>query len=378
MVEERILLRKPSVGEGEKQFVSSALQSGWVAPAGPDLEAFEAELAAVLGVAPENVLCLSSGTAALHLGLVELGVKPGDEVVIQTSTFAATAFAAIHAGTVPVFCDVDHETGNLSPEHLEKLLSARAAENRLPAAVIPVDLYGYCADYDAINSVCARYDVPVFQDAAEALGSTSQGRHAATHTELGVLSFNGNKIVTSSGGGALVGSPEVLAHAKKLSTQARDQATWYEHTEIGFNYRMSNILAALGRAQLARLDEFIDLRGFAHSYYINALPELDWFPQGVTTRWNSWLSVGLLPEAVDAIAVCESLQSQGIEARPYWKPMHLQPVFAHNEVVGGENSESFFRRGICLPSSVDLTPEQLDRISGAIREALIPMKLAPA
>lgn len=377
-MDEKILLRKPFVGRREQKYVSEALASGWVAPAGPDLAAFEAELAATLGVAPENVLCLSSGTAALQLGLIELGVGPGDDVVVQTATFAATAFAVAHVRANPVFCDVDESTGNLCPERLDAFLTKRVHSNNLPAAVIPVDLFGYAADYDAIRSVCEPWGVPVLQDAAEALGTFSQGQAAATHGDLGVLSFNGNKIITTSGGGALVGPAETLNHARHLSTQARDHATWYEHTEIGFNYRMSNILAALGRGQLERLGGFIDARRKAHDFYIDALPEVEWFPQGVTDKWNHWLSVALLPEGTDAISVCEELQATGIEARPYWKPMHMQPVFAKNEVVGGEISEAFFRRGICLPSSVTLDLDDLQRVALTIHRAIHQSRLMSA
>ena len=375
---DKILLRKPSVGEREMKRVVSALDSGWVAPAGPDLNAFEAELAQVLNVEEENVLCLSSGTAALHLGLLELGVQPGDDVVVQTATFAATAFSVVHAGANPVFIDVDRHTGNLCPERLEEFLQKRAASNNLPAAVVPVDLFGYSADYDAINRVSAQWDVPVLQDAAEALGTSGQGAAAATHADLGVLSFNGNKIITTSGGGALVGDPQMLDHARKLSTQARDDETWYEHTEIGFNYRMSNVLAALGRAQLERLPDFIDRRRHAHGFYINNLPEVEWFPTGVTQTWNHWLSVALLPTRVDAIVVCREMQRHGIEARPYWKPMHLQPVFANNEAVGGEVSEEFFDRGICLPSGVELGVDELERVVNVLRSLLDETMLATA
>jgi dTDP-4-amino-4,6-dideoxygalactose transaminase len=370
MTPERILLHKPTVGEREQKFVHAALRSGWVAPVGPDLDAFEAELAAVLGVDPESVLCLTSGTAAIHLGLLELGVRPGDDVVVQTSTFAATAFAVVHAGATPVFCDVDDETGNLSPEHLDRFLSNRARSGRLPAAVIPVDLFGYCADYEAIGEVTRRYDVPVLQDAAEALGSRSAGRAAATHAPLGVLSFNGNKIITTGGGGALVGDPVVLEHARKISTQAREQATWYEHVEIGFNYRMSNVLAALGRAQLEQLDGFIESRVCSHARYVSSLPEIEWFPSGCTDRWNHWLSVALLPDGVDAIAICQALQGVGIEARPYWKPMHLQPVFQANECVGGDRANRFFERGVCLPSGVALSDSDVDRVADVLRHEL--------
>lgn len=365
---DRILLHPPVVGEREEKYVLGALGSGWVAPAGPDLFAFEGELAELAGT--ESALCVSSGSAALHLGLLQLGVQPGDEVVVQTSTFAATAFAVVHAGATPVFCDSEELTGNIDPELLELFFEERAAVDRLPAAVISVDLFGFCADYDSLGKICQRFGVPLLQDAAEALGSRAQGVMAGAHGDLGVFSFNGNKVITTSGGGALLGTSEALELPRKLSTQAKENFRHYEHEMIGYNYRMSNVLAALGRAQLESLEERIVCRWPAHERYMDALPEMSWFPWGVTEQWNHWISVGFLPEDVDPTAMCIALDERGIEARPFWKPMHLQPVFEGNEFLGGEVSEAMFASGLCLPSSHILLETEIDSVINAVREVL--------
>ncbi len=363
-----ILLHPPTAGELEIKYVREAVESGWVAPAGPDLVAFEEELAAYMG-APA-ALALSSGSAALHLGLLELGVGPGDLVVVQTSTFAATAFAVVYCGATPVFCDIDEATGNLDPDLLGSALEELEASGQLPAAVLAVDLFGYTADYERLRAVCEPYGVPILEDAAEAIGSRSQGRGAGTHGDLGVYSFNGNKIMTTSGGGALVGEPERLEMPRKLSTQAREDFLHYEHTMIGYNYRMSNLLAAVGRAQLETLDDRIDAREAAHDRYVAGLPELEWFPGGVTDRWNRWISVCFLPEGVVIDDVCRSVAQHKIEVRPFWKPMHQQPVFADNQAFGGAVADDYFARGLCLPSGHGLTPTDLDRVIGAVAEAV--------
>ena len=366
----KILLSPPEVHPSDVAAVVEAMESGWIAPAGPALAAFENDLIAFTGA--DAALALSSGSAALHLALLVVGVEPGDEVIVQTTTFAASAFAVCHAGALPVFCDVDDATGMLDPDLLAELLFERAAQGRLPAAVMPVDLYGMCADYERIRVVCDQYDVPVVQDAAEALGSYAQDRAGGTHGTLGALSFNGNKIITTSGGGALLGPEDLLDRARKLSTQAREPVPHYEHAAIGFNYRMSNILAALGRSQLARLDRRIAARQQVQDAYRERLPELDWMPHGVTERPNHWLSVALLPDGVPPEHVVESLDAVGIEARRSWMPMHRQPVFIERGdlVVGGEVAERFYARGLCLPSSQALTGDDIDRICDAVAAAI--------
>ena len=364
----RILLQPPVVGDRERELLIEAVDSGWIAPAGPALSAFEAILAEATGA--DAVVALSSGTAALHLGLLALGVQPGDRVVVQTATFAATAFAVTYAGAEPVFCDVDRTTGNLDPDLLARLLADADKAGTLPAAVIPVDLYGHCADYKRLREVCEPFGVPILQDAAESLGSISQGTPAASHGALGILSFNGNKIITTSGGGALVGPPPMVERVRKLSTQAREPGLHYEHAEIGFNYRLSNLLAAVGVAQVESLEDRIGTKAANHVRYVEGLPELTWFPDGVTERWNHWLSVAFLPEGVSPFSMCEQLMAKGIEARPFWKPMHLQPVFANNESVGGEVADMFFETGICLPSGYGLTAEDQDEVIAAVNDAL--------
>jgi len=367
-VSSRILLSPPEIGDDERRAVNAALDSGWIAPAGPDLTGFQEDIQRRTGA--EAVLAVSSGTAALHLGLLALGVEPGDEVVVQTTTFAASAFAVCHAGAIPVLCDVEPETGMLDPALLAEFLDARARVGRLPKVVMPVDLYGACANYDAINAVCRPYGIPVLQDAAESLGAISQGVAAGTHGNLGAFSFNGNKIITTSGGGALIGSVEAIEYAAKLASQAREPVAHYEHHEVGYNYRMSNILAALGRAQLQSLDRRIARRRTVRSRYLEALPQLGWMPDGVTERPNYWLTVALLPEGVSPERVAADLDKHGIEARRSWKPMHLQPVFEEAESIGGSCAEEFYGRGLCLPSSQSLSPSQIQRVIGSLEGAL--------
>lgn len=366
----RILLSGPDVGQPERDALLRAFDDGWIAPVGPELSLFETELAAYTGA--EACVALASGTGALHLALLDVGVQPGDEVVVQSATFAASAFAAVHAGAVPVFCDVDTERWCLSVELVEELLAKKAAIGSLPKAIMPVDLYGACADYDELVKVCERYEVPIVEDAAEALGSIQGGRMAGTFGRSGVLSFNGNKIMTTSGGGALLGSAEVIDRARYLATQARLPELHYEHVDIGFNYRMSNLLAALGRAQLAGLEAKIKRREAIYQRYLAAdgLAELSWCPFAGMDRPNRWLSVAMLPDGFDPTTVCRALEAKEIEARPAWKPMHLQPVFSGSEMVGGSVSEELFTRGLCLPSGSALTDDQVDRVIGELSAIL--------
>ncbi len=301
--------------------------------------------------------------------LLEAGVCPGDEVIVQSFTFAATAFATVHAGAVPVFIDSEPGTWSIDPDLLEQTLKERAAVDRLPAAVIPVDLYGSCADYKRLEPLCEEYGVTLISDAAEALGSRVGDRSAGSFGHSAVLSFNGNKIITTSGGGALLGSPETVEKVRYLATQARQPVLHYEHTDIGFNYRMSNLLAALGRAQLAGLEAKIARRQQISDFYAAEFPDIEWCPHGSTTRPNRWLSIGLLPRGEDPHELCFAMNDQEIEARPAWKPMHMQPVFAENEMVGGEVSQALYARGICLPSGSGLTDGELERTAEALRTA---------
>jgi len=369
-MDQPVLLSAPDVNAADREALLRAFDGGWIAPVGPELDAFERELAAYVGT--EACVGLASGTAALHLGLLDAGVQPGSEVVVQTLTFAASAFAVVHAGGVPVFCDVEPGTWGLDPDLLDAFLAARAAADRLPAAVMSVDLYGSCADYTRLLTVCRRYGVPLVEDAAEALGSRSVGGMAGAFGRTAALSFNGNKIITTSGGGALLGPADAVDHARYLATQARTPVLHYEHEAIGWNYRLSNLLAALGRSQLARLEDKIVRRtAIAQAYRDDPdLSALEWCPFAATERPNHWLTVALLPAGVDPAAVCDHLRSEQIEARPAWKPMHLQPVFAGCEAIGGSVADEIYERGLCLPSGSAMTAADEDRVHTALAKAL--------
>ena len=363
----RIFLSPPDVGPTERALLLEAFDSNWIAPVGPFVDRFERELAPLVGV--DHVAALSSGTAAIHLALLLLGVAPGDEVVVPSLTFVATANAVSYTGATPVFVDAAPSSWCLDPDLLADGLARRADAGRLPKAIVTVDLYGRCADYDAIGQLADRYEIPVIEDAAEALGATSCGRPAGSFGRAGVLSFNGNKIATTSGGGALVSADEeLIRHARHLATQARDPAPHYQHSEIGFNYRLSNLLAALGVGQLEGLHDNIERRAAIEQRYRDAFePEPGIaLPEPVTDGTsNHWLSVvtidpdrfGATPEQVRL-----ALEDHDIESRPLWKPLHLQPVYEHHEVWGGAVAESLFASGLCLPSGSRLSVEDQARI----------------
>ena len=368
----RIFLSPPDVGEHERQLLLDAFDSNWIAPLGPQVDAFEAELAVYVGVG--HAAALSSGTAALHLALQLLEVGPGDEVLTSTLTFAATANAVTYVGARPAFVDVDPGTWQLDPALLAETLQARARQGRLPAAVITVDLYGQCADADAIADACARFDVPIIEDAAEALGATYKDRRAGALGRVAVLSFNGNKIITTSGGGMLVADDAPLVErARFLATQARDPAPHYEHSTVGYNYRLSNLLAAVGRAQLAGLDAKVAARRRVNARYRDGLahlPGLGFMPEAPYGRSTCWLTcVTVAAEAFGATPdeIRKALAAADIEARPVWKPMHLQPVFAGCAVAGGAVSADLFARGLCLPSGSNLAPGDQDRVIDVVR-----------
>lgn len=357
---ERIYLSSPQVTETEIDYVTAALRSGWVAPLGPDVDAFEAEMCAYTGIG--HAVALSSGTAAIHLGLLALGVNPGDDVIVPTLTFAATAFAVHHAGARPVFLDAEEQSWNLDPQLLDEVLTARAAAGRLPAAVIPVDLFGRTCDYAAIVEIAAKFAVPILEDAAEALGSACNGVSAGAFGEAGVFSFNGNKVMTTSGGGMFMTDDSALASKVRYwSTQAREPLPWYEHKEIGYNYRLSNVLAALGRGQLSRLDEMIKRRIANRAQYDLALGSIDGVSVVMDPPWgpgNAWLTnirfdSALHPGAPEAIRL--ALEELNIESRPVWKPMHQQPVFADAECHLTGAADRIFADGLCLPSGPNVT-----------------------
>jgi dTDP-4-amino-4,6-dideoxygalactose transaminase len=368
-----ILLCVPDVTELERKLLLEAFDSNWIAPLGPHVDAFEEELAGIVGA--EHAVALSSGTAALHLALVLLGVGPGDDVIVPSFTFAASANVVVYVGARPVFVDSEATSWNIDPELLEQELDERARSDRLPAAVIAVDVFGQCADYDRIIGVCARHGVPLVEDAAEALGATCRGRPAGAFGAISAFSFNGNKIVTTSGGGMLVTDRADWAErARHLATQARDPAPHYEHSEIGFSYRLSNLCAAVGRGQLQRLPEKIARCREINRRYregLADLPGIGFLPDAPWGEPTSWLTVATVDEREFGASrehVRVELQRRGITARPAWKPMHLQPVFASSPVRGGVVAEEVFRAGLCLPGGSGMPESDLDRVIEAMRE----------
>lgn len=371
---ERIYLSRPDITELEEQAVLAAMKSGWVAPAGPNLEAFEKEMAARIGV--EHAVALSSGTAALHLGLLALGVKPGDIVVTSTMTFAATANAIVYTGATPYFIDSDPVTGNMDPDLLRQALGELSSQGTPATAVVPVDLLGKAADYTSIEAICKEFNVSILADAAESLGASHAGRSAGSFGNAAILSFNGNKIMTTSGGGMLLTDDENIAsHVRYLSTQARQPVVHYEHTDIGYNYRMSNILAALGCAQLARLDEMIERRRSWRSKYrefFSGHPGIEIFG-GDDTEDNCWLTSVIIDPVIASVTSDElqaDLQKAHVESRPLWKPMHLQPVFESYPAKITGASQKQFETGLTLPSSSEMTKEQLARVLGSLQQVL--------
>jgi len=358
----------------ELGMVADAFASNWLSSVGPHLDAFEREIAAV-AQAPAAV-ALSSGTAAMHLGLRLLGVGPSDEVFSPTLTFVASVNPIVYLGARPVFLDSEERSWNLDPQLLSDTLAARARKNRLPRAVIVVHLYGQSADLGPILESCARYDVPVLEDAAEALGTRYGGRQVGSFGHVAVFSFNGNKIVTATGGGALVTRREEWAHrARFWATQARDHGAAYQHTELGYNYRLSNVLAAIGRGQLQVLEKRVAQRRAVAFAYRDAFADLrgiSLMPEASFGRHTYWLSAFLLnaQARVDRDGLLQALAANDIEARPVWKPMHLQPLHASCERVGGGVAEDIFRRGICLPSSSSLDEASQKRVIDVVREAV--------
>jgi dTDP-4-amino-4,6-dideoxygalactose transaminase len=347
----------------ELDLLREAVESNWVAPLGPQVDAFEAELSALVGV--PNALALSSGTAALHLALVVLGIGPGDEVACSSLTFSASANPIRYVGAEPVFVDVDPATWTIDPALLDRALGERPRIR----AVVAVDLYGQCCDYDALSEICARRGVTLVQDAAESLGATHGEAPAGAQGDIAAFSFNGNKVITTSGGGMLVSrNRDWIEHARKLSTQARDPAPHYQHTELGFNYRLSNLLAAVGRAQLSVLGERVAARRRVNALYRELLagaPGIELMPEAPYGRGNCWLTCILVDPAAagtDRERIRLALEAADVEARPLWKPMHLQPVFASAPAYGGDVSASLFERGLCLPSGSALTEADQRRI----------------
>jgi len=374
----RIYLSKADITEVEEHYILDAVRSGWVAPLGPHVDAFEVEIAARAGVS--HALALASGTAALHLGLLELGAGPGTAVIMPSMTFAASANPVVYTGAEPVFVD-SRADGNVDPELLMEAIDTLQAEGTRVVAAMSVDLFGRCADYDEILPGLYERSIPLIEDAAEALGATYNGRPAGSFGTAAVFSFNGNKIMTTSGGGMLLSKHEdLIERARYLSTQARQPAEYYEHTEIGFNYRLSNVLAALGRAQLTRLDSMLARRRAIREMYVEGLagvPGVRFLGRDEEGRGddgdNCWLTCIELDPAVTEVTPSQliaELAGEDIESRRLWKPMHLQPVFAsHRSFVNGE-SERLFGRGVTLPSGSALQDDEIERVIKVLHGAL--------
>ncbi|MBA2943356.1 aminotransferase class I/II-fold pyridoxal phosphate-dependent enzyme [Paenibacillus sp. CGMCC 1.16610] len=367
----------------EMTYIQDAFDTNWIAPLGPHVDAFEKELASYVGV--NDAAAVSSGTAAIHLALRLLDVQAGDTVFCSSLTFVASANPIVYLGASPVFIDSEPETWNMSPQALERALYDAAQEKKLPKAVIVVNLYGQSAKMDEILEICQTFDIPVIEDAAESLGSTYKGRASGSFGKFGIYSFNGNKIISTSGGGMLVSNEgEELNKARFLATQARDYAPHYQHSQTGYNYRMSNVLAGIGRAQLEVLEERVNARRAIFRRYVQELahvPGIAFMPELPNTRSNRWLTVLTLDEneaGVSVEALLGALAEQNIEARPVWKPLHMQPLFegvqfyphSDNEII----SEQLFKRGLCLPSGSSLSEDEQMRVITCIKESLIKAK----
>ncbi|WP_445636763.1 Pyridoxal phosphate-dependent aminotransferase [Nostoc sp. DSM 114161] len=359
-----ILLSTPHMGDRELELVKEAFKTNWIAPVGPHVDAFEEEFCQVINA--RYAVALSSGTAALHLALRLVGVEAGDEVFCSTLTFIASANPIIYLGAKPVFIDSDRTSWNMNPELLAEALDNRAKIGKLPKAVVLVHLYGQSADIEPILQACNHYGIPLIEDAAEALGATYKGRALGTFGRIGIYSFNGNKIITTSGGGMLVSDDlELVEKARFLATQARDRAPHYQHSQIGYNYRLSNVLAGIGRGQLSVLNERVTARRCNFEIYSQALknlPGIEFMPEanyGYATRWLTCITID--PEAFGANReqLRLALIEQQIESRPVWKPLHIQPIFAECECFGSAVAEDLFTRGLCLPSGSNLTNEDL-------------------
>lgn len=381
--DKRILLSYPHMSGDELRFVKDAFESNWIAPLGPHVDAFEKETVAYAGV--KSALALSSGSAAIHLGLRLLDVKAGDTVFCSTLTFIASVAPAIYQNAVPVFIDSDEETWNMSPQALQKAFDDAVKTGKMPKCVIVAELYGQPPKMDEICTICDKYNVPILEDSAEALGATYNGKKCGSFGKVGVYSYNGNKIITTSGGGMLISDDvEYIEKARFWSTQARDKAPWYEHTEIGYNYRMSNILAAIGRGQMLHLEERIDRRRAIYRKYkqeLEKIPGVKLMPETPNCRSIQWLTAITIEKETAGktfMDVINYLNDMNIESRPVWKPMHLQPYFkernakyfTHGEGDNASVSDRLFNTGICLPSASAMTDAEQEYVIEAVKEAI--------
>ena len=369
---ERIYISPPHMSGEEASLVQQVFVENWISPAGPHLEAFEAQFCEYTGA--KHAVALTSATAAIHLGLLVTGVQPGDDVLVSTLTFAGSINPIVYVGANPVFIDSEPRSWNIDPNLLEETIKSRAKQGKLPKAVIPVHLYGQMADMHAIMDICNSYGIAVIEDAAEALGSQYWGRHSGTFGQVGAFSFNGNKIITTSGGGMLVSDDKALVdYARKLATQSREAVAHYEHVEIGYNYRMSNILAAIGYGQMGVIEKRVQRKREIYDYYRSHLHDLPGItfandmPYGRHTHWLSVMLVDAAQFGASREDIRLTLEAHNIESRPLWKPMHRQPVFEKYEAVGGTVADTLFDHGLCLPSGTALTDTQLERIVSIIR-----------
>ncbi len=372
MNQKRVYLSPPHMGSQELTLLVEAFNSNWIAPLGPHVDAFEKEFAQNVG--SKFAVAISSGTAALHLALRILGIGPGDEVMTSSMTFVATANAICYQGAKPVFIDSDHATWNMDPQLLADELKRAAQSNRLPKAILVVDVNGQCANYREIRPLCDRYELPLIEDAAEALGASLDGKSAGNFGAMGCFSFNGNKIITTSGGGMLVTENEAYANqVRYLATQAREPAPHYEHTTVGYNYRLSNLLAAIGRGQLQVLGDRVVTRREVFQRYVEALdgmPGIEFMPEPegfFSTRWLTSILVDEDKFGASREDIRLALEAENIESRPVWKPMHMQPVFSNCRAITNGVSESLFRDGLCLPSGSSMSPDDQQRTIEVVR-----------
>lgn len=373
---EKIWLSPPHMGGREKVYVEEAFHTNWVAPLGPNVDGFEKALSAFTGV--DHAAALTSGTGALHLALILLGVGQGDEVICQSFTFSASANPIAYQGAIPVFVDSEPDTWNICPKALKEAIDDRIQKGKTPKAIIAVHLYGMPAKMDEIQAIASAYGIPLIEDAAEALGSVYNGKACGSFGQFGVLSFNGNKIITTSGGGALISKDgAAIQKARFLSTQARDPAPHYQHSHIGYNYRLSNVLAGIGRGQMEVLPQRVAKRRENHAFYVSVLgriPGIQFLLEPEGHFSNRWLTCILVDPAqtkgVTRETIRLALDAENIESRPLWKPLHMQPVFADCPYYGSRLSESLFEKGLCLPSGSSLESKDLERIVGIIQSVI--------